>query len=348
MGFLIGVPEGKDLLKDLLLFGWEHDLNIEFEAAPALPSPHRKAQVVTVLGPELTAGQLERVTGAIADAGGNIHRIERLSRYPLWSYEFRVTDSNGGELRKHLLSSAGDVDVAVQDEGLYRRANRLIVFDVDSTLIQNEMIDLLAAEAGTVDQVAAITDAAMAGELDFEESLRRRVALLEGLDQAAMERAWERVALTPGARTVVRTLGRLGMTVVLVSGGFTAYTDRLVAELGVDSAHANQLELDDQGRLTGRLIGRIVDREAKAELLVEAAESAGVPLDQTIAVGDGANDLDMLAAAGLGVAFCARPVVQDIADTALSLPYLDALLFLIGIRREHIEEADEGDPTFNP
>ncbi len=345
LGFLVGVPPGANLLSDLLVFGWEHDLNIEFEPAPSLPSPHRDAQVVTVLGPELSPGQLERITGAIADAGGNIQRIERLSRYPVWSYEFRVTGVDGPELRKYLVSSASDVDVAVQAEGLYRRVNRLIVFDVDSTLIRNEVIDLLAAEAGTLEEVSAITDDAMAGRIDFEKSLRARVALLEGLDEAAIERAWQNVELTPGARTVIRTLRRLGMTIVLVSGGFTAFTDRLVEELGVDAAHANKLEVRD-GKLTGALTGRIIDRAAKAQLLREIAEHREVPLDQTIAVGDGANDLDMLDAAGLGVAFCARPLVADVADTTLSLPYLDALLFLLGIRREHIEEADELDPSF--
>jgi phosphoserine phosphatase len=211
--------------------------------------------------------------------------------------------------------------------------------DVDSTLVQGEVIEMLAAEAGCEQEVARVTSAAMAGELDFEESLRARVALLEGLPVDAVDRVRKAVLLTPGARTLVRTLKRLGYAVAIVSGGFTAVTDDLVAELGLDHALANVLEVRD-GRLTGRVVGDVVDRAAKANALRRFADQEGLTLAQTVAIGDGANDLDMLAAAGLGIAFNAKPVVRDAADTALSVPFLDAVLFLLGITREEVEAAD--------
>jgi phosphoserine phosphatase len=231
------------------------------------------------------------------------------------------------------------IDIAIQPDGLGRRSQRLVVLDVDSTLIQHEVIDLLAAEAGCAEQVASITERAMAGELDFEASLRARVALLEGLDEAALARALERMTLTPGAKTFVRTLRRMGFRVAIVSGGFTYFTDHLRRRLHIDHAFANKLEVVD-GKLTGRVRGRVVDRRRKAELLERVARKEGIPLDQTVAVGDGANDLDMLARAGLGIAFNAKPVVADAADAALSVPYLDAILFLLGIRQSEVAAAD--------
>jgi phosphoserine phosphatase len=214
-----------------------------------------------------------------------------------------------------------------------------VVLDVDSTLIQDEVIELLAAEAGSLDQVRALTEQAMAGEVDFEDALRQRVALLEGLDLAALDRARGAMRLTPGARTFVRTLRRLGYTVGIVSGGFTHFTDRLAEELSLDHAVANQLEIVD-GRLTGRVTGPVVDRRRKAELLAEFAAADGIPLSQVVAVGDGANDLDMLSAAGLGIAFNAKPVVQEAADTTVNVPYLDAILFVLGVTRDEVERAD--------
>ena len=231
------------------------------------------------------------------------------------------------------------VDVAVERASLRRRGRRLVVMDVDSTLVQGEVIEMLAAEAGCLPEVARVTAAAMAGELDFEQSLRARVALLEGLPVEAVDRVRAAVRLTPGARTLVRTLKRLGYAVGVVSGGFTAVTDDLQRDLGLDHARANVLEVAD-GRLTGRVVGAVVDRAAKAEALREFAALQGLSLAQTVAVGDGANDLDMLQAAGLGVAFNAKPVVRDAADTALSVPFLDAVLSLLGIPREAVEEAD--------
>jgi phosphoserine phosphatase len=226
---------------------------------------------------------------------------------------------------------------------LYRRAKRLICLDVDSTLVAGEAIELLAAHAGHADEVARITAQAMSGELDFEPALRQRVALLKGLPVEVIDEVRDQLVLTPGARTVVRTLKRLGYVLAIVSGGFTHITDALRAQLGLDYAHANTLEVSD-GRLTGRLVGPVVDRAAKAASLERFAAAAGVPLSQTVAVGDGANDLDMLAKAGLGIAFNAKPVVRRAADTALSVPYLDAILFLLGITREEIEAADAADP----
>ena len=184
-----------------------------------------------------------------------------------------------------------------------------------------------------------MTEAAMAGELDFEESLRARVRLLAGLEVDAVDRAWANLRFTPGAATFLRTLRRLGYVVAVVSGGFTVFTDRLKADLPLDAAYANELEVVD-GRFTGELLGEIVDREAKARLLRSIATEQGVPIEQTVAVGDGANDLAMLEAAGLGIAFNGKPVVEAAADTTLNVPYLDAVLFMLGIRREDIEAAD--------
>jgi phosphoserine phosphatase len=260
----------------------------------------------------------------------------------VYAYEFRVSGADPLALRTHLgqAAAAHRLDVALQPAGLERRAKRLVVLDVDSTLIQDEVIELLADEAGCLDEVRAITERAMAGELDFEAALRERVRRLAGLDVAALERARERVRLTPGARTFVRTLKRLGYCVGIVSGGFTHFTDALAGELGLDHAVANELELRD-GTLTGEVLGAVVDRARKAELLQQFADAEGIPLSQTVAVGDGANDLDMIAAAGLGVAFNARPVVQQAADTTVNVPYLDAVLFVLGVTRDEVEAADE-------
>ena len=216
---------------------------------------------------------------------------------------------------------------------------RLVVLDVDSTLIQGEVIEMLAAHAGVQDEVAEITGAAMRGEVDFEESLRARVALLAGLDEAALDKVYDEIVVTPGARTMVRTLRRLGYRFAIVSGGFTRITERLAEDLQIHYSRANELEIVD-GKLTGRIIGAVVDRAGKATALRDFAAEVGVPEAAVIAIGDGANDLDMLNAAGLGIAYNAKPIVQDAADTAVNVPYLDAILYLLGISREEIEDAD--------
>jgi phosphoserine phosphatase len=211
--------------------------------------------------------------------------------------------------------------------------------DVDSTLIQQEVIELLAAKVGVADQVVSITAAAMAGELDFAQSLRARVALLAGAPESILAEVRNEITLTPGARTLVKTLQKLGHEVAVVSGGFTTVIEPLLAELGILNYRANTLEIAD-GKLTGKVIEPIIDRAGKAQALRDFAEKVGVSLEQTIAIGDGANDLDMIAAAGLGIAFNAKPAVKAAADSSLSAPYLDSVLYLLGISREDVEAAN--------
>lgn len=333
-----------ELRKELLLLGYDRDLNVTFDEVDDEPTDRALGVVVTVISQQVDPAALHAIAAAIAARGGNIDRILRLARYPVTAYELVVLGAPIEDLRADLVVVARDhgVDIALQPEGLGRRAQRLIVMDVDSTLIQDEVIELLADEAGCADEVRRLTSAAMAGHSDFEDTLRARVALLEGLDTAALERARARVRLAPGARTFVRTLRRLGFKVAIVSGGFTFFTDHLKDELGLDHAFANRLEVVD-GRLTGRVEGRVVDRRRKAELLAEVAEAEGIDLEQTVAVGDGANDLDMLAAAGLGVAFNAKPVLRDAADTTVNVPFLDAVLFILGVPRSEVEAADRAE-----
>lgn len=342
---LIEVDKSDDALKDLLLFGYQRGLQIDVEEVDGEPTEYTEQCVVTLIGRNVTPEELKLATEAISNGKGNIDRIIRLSRYPVMSYELSVNGGRMDEIRQRLLQVAADtpeLDIAVQPLNLSRKAKRLVVLDVDSTLIQNEVIDLLAEQAGCGEQVSKITERAMNGELNFEESLLERVGLLQGLDELGVERAWQKLTLTPGARTFCRTLGRLGFTTAIVSGGFSIFTRRLQRELNIKHARANELEIVD-GRLTGKVIGPIVTRTTKADFLHEIAELESVPIDQTVAVGDGANDLDMLSVAGLGIAFNAKPIVQDAANTTLRVPYLDAILFMLGVSREEIEAADSLD-----
>jgi phosphoserine phosphatase len=296
------------------------DLGLDAEITTGSPdAPRRRGRLhVSLLGSPLSPEAINAIAGRIAASGANIDRITRLAQDPVTCVE---------------------LDVAVQRGGLQRRAMRLIVMDVDSTLIQDEVIDLLAERAGCAAEVAKVTEATMRGELDFEASLRERVALLAGLSQDVLDDVRDALRLTPGARTLIRTLKRLGYRCGIVSGGFTEIIDPLAAELGIDYVAANVLQIA-AGKLTGQVAGPVIDRAGKAAALRRFAEQAGVPLSQTVAVGDGANDLDMIAAAGLGIAFNAKPVVRDAADTALSLPYLDTVLYLLGISSDEVEAAD--------
>ena len=296
---------------------------------------------VTIIGTPLTASAMGAVAGRIADTGANIDRIERMARYPVTAIDLHVSGAEPEALRALLAAEAArqGLDIAVQPANLLRRGMRLVVMDVDSTLIQGEVIEMLAAHAGYEAEVAEVTERAMRGELDFEESLRSRVALLAGVPASALDEVYDEIVLAPGARTMVRTLRRLGYRFAIVSGGFSQITDRLAADLGIHFARANELEIVD-GRLTGRIVGPVVDRAGKAAALRQFAAEVGVSEAAVVAIGDGANDLDMLNAAGLGIAYNAKQLVRDAADTAVNVPYLDAIMYLLGISREEIEAAD--------
>ena len=317
------------------------DIATSFESSDELTIAAKKALLhVVVLSQSLKPEAINAVASVIADSKGNIERIHRTASYPLTAIEFTVSGADLNELRPALALTGNThaIDIAVSPGGLMRFAKKLIVMDVDSTLIQQEVIELLGAKAGVVEEIAKITESAMRGELDFEASLRARVALLKGLPESVITEVQTEITLTPGARTLVRTLNRLGHHIALVSGGFEPVIAPLVAELGIDHMRANNLEIID-GKLTGNLIGPIVDRAGKANALREFATAHNIELEQTIAIGDGANDLDMIAIAGMGIAFNAKPAVKAAADSSVSAPYLDSVLYLMGISREEVEEA---------
>ena len=318
------------------------DMDVETVSGAAEDDERRRNRIhVTMMGAPLRPGAVAQVAAEIADRGGNIDRIRRIASYPVTAIVFEGSGVSVDDLRRPLAAIAAEqhADIADQEAGLDRRGQYLVVMDVDSTFIQDEVIDLLADEAGVMEEVAAITERAMAGELDFEQSLRARAALLQGLPASALARVRSRITLTPGARTLCRTLNRLGYRVALVSGGFTEVIAPIAAELGVTDVRANTLEVVD-GALTGQVIGPVVDRIGKRRALEDFARAYGIPSRRTIAIGDGANDVDMLEAAGLGIAFNAKAAARAAADTAVNVPYLDSVLFLIGITREEIESAD--------
>jgi phosphoserine phosphatase len=350
LGVLLSCDSSPDLTaihQQVAALAADMGMDAEITMGSGEPSQRLRDRLhVTVLGRPLLPAAIAAIAGRIAASGANIDRIGRLANRPVTCIELEVSGAEPGALRTVLARESVQlgVDVAVQRAGLHRRAMRLVVMDVDSTLVQDEAIDLLAASAGFTAEVSEVTAAAMRGELDFAESLHQRVALLAGLDAAVIDDVLARLRLAPGARTLIRTLKRLGYRCGVVSGGFTQVTDWLTIELGLDFAEANTLEIA-AGKLTGRVVGQVIDRAGKDRALRHFAAAAGVPLSQTVAVGDGANDLDMISAAGLGIAFNAKPAVRDAADTSLSVPHLDAILYLLGINRDDVEAADAEDPT---
>lgn len=294
---------------------------------------------VVLLSTKLVPQAIAQIAGAISATGANIERITRTASTPVTAIELVISGAVQEVVAAALAPVAAlhTVDISVQTGGHLRFAKKLVQLDVDSTLIKQEVIELLAAKAGVGAEVIAITESAMRGELDFESSLRARVALLKALPESALKEVQNEIILTPGARTLVRTLQRLGHSISIVSGGFVDVIAPLISELGITHFRANQLEIVD-GFLTGGLVGPIIDRAAKAQALRDFAAIESISMDQTVAIGDGANDLDMIAAAGLGIAFNAKPAVKAAADSSLSGPYLDSALYLLGIPREAVDE----------
>ena len=294
---------------------------------------------VVILSKKIYPAAIAELAAAISHSGANIERVTRLASTPVTAIEFVLSGAKQ-QILSHTLSpiaTSNGVDISVQPGGVQRHARKLVQLDVDSTLIQQEVIELLAAKAGVADQVITITDQAMRGELDFEQSLRARVALLKGLPVSAITEVQAQILLTPGARTLVSTLLKLGHTVSVVSGGFIDVIAPLLKELGIKYFKANTLGIKN-GLLTGEVTGAVIDRAAKAAALREFAALESISMEQTIAIGDGANDLDMIAAAGLGIAFNAKPAVRAAADSSISEPYLDSVLYLLGISTGRIEE----------
>jgi len=343
LSFLLSPGRDENVLVDRLTRAGERmGMHVELVAGRGDNAPRRRGRAAVVLmGAPLETRHVAAVARTVADHGANIDRIHRLSRWPVTTVELTVSGADVDGLRRDLalVSAESGADIAVSPAGLARRGARLVVMDVDSTLIQDEVIELIAEHAGTAEEVAAVTERAMRGELDFADSLHERVATLAGLPVAVLDEVRAAVRLTPGARTLVRTMKTLGFTVAVVSGGFAEVVEPIARDLGIDHVRANRLEVED-GRLTGRVVGEVVDRAGKAAALREIAADLGLPLTRTVAIGDGANDLDMLGAAGLGVAFNAKPLVREQADTSVNVPYLDTVLFLLGVSREEIEDAE--------
>jgi phosphoserine phosphatase len=309
-----------------------------YEAKLAISTKANLVHVV-ILSKKISPAAIAELAAAINQSGANIERVTRLASTPVTAIEFVLSGAKQEVLSQVLspIAASNGVDIAVQPGGVQRHARKLVQLDVDSTLIQQEVIELLAAKAGVADQVIAITDQAMRGELDFEQSLRARVALLKGLPVSAITEVQAQILLTPGARTLISTLHKLGHTVAVVSGGFIDVIAPLLKELDIKYFKANTLGIEN-GLLTGEVIGAVIDRAAKAAALREFAALESISMEQTIAIGDGANDLDMIVAAGLGIAFNAKPAVKAAADSSISEPYLGSVLYLLGISNEEIEQ----------
>jgi phosphoserine phosphatase len=346
---LIGVPETRDVLKELLFAAKQLEMELDFKPVPAdkaapEPPPEGRRYVITAIGPTLGARHLHAIATALAAEGANIEKIGRLSENTLASVEIHALlppDKDSEPLKRALLHVATTTgfDVSLQPESLFRRSKRLIVLDMDSTLIRIEVIDELARAAGVGPEVSRITERAMAGEMDYDESLRQRVGLLAGLDVKVLDQIASDLPLTEGAERMVRVLKRLGYKIAVISGGFSRAADALKRRLELDYAYSNNLEIVG-GKLTGRVVGPIVNAQRKAELLETIAQAEGVLLDQVIAVGDGANDALMLERAGLGIAFHAKAKLRERADTSISGAGLDAILYLLGLSARELQEVE--------
>ncbi|MGE4423894.1 MAG: phosphoserine phosphatase SerB [Pseudodesulfovibrio sp.] len=356
LGILIRLPaNSQPVLKDLLFKA--HELGVTMRLHPLdeekysswVGEAHKPRYIITLLARSVSSSQIAAITKVVSEAGLNIDTIYRLSgRVPLDCNDYecsrgcveftvRGTPRDVAELRARFLeiSSKMMVDIGFQEDNIFRRNRRLVAFDMDSTLIQAEVIDELAKEAGVGDQVAAITESAMRGELDFKQSLRKRLSLLEGLDESVLKKVADRLPMSEGAEKLISNLKNVGYKIAILSGGFTYFGDILRKRYGIDYVYANELEIKD-GKLTGKAVGDIVDAQKKAELLQSIADQERISLQQVIAVGDGANDLPMLNLAGLGIAFHAKPKVKQGARQAISTLGLDAILFLLGMRSRDV------------
>ena len=365
LGILIESPEEDkncSVFKDILFKAHELNLNARFTPVTKDDYAHwvnaqgKAKHIVTLLGRQITARHLARVTEVVAEQGFNIDQISRLSgRLSLDELENKTEQSRGASVQLSLsgevddiaemhsrflhISQELDLDIAVQEDNLYRRSRRLVCFDMDSTLIQVEVIDELAKAAGVGEQVAAITESAMRGEIDFSESFRQRMALLEGMDESVLKEIAESLPVTEGAARLISHLRHFGYKIAILSGGFTYFANYLKEKLGIDYVYANQLDFEN-GKLTGKVKGDIIDGQMKAKLLTQLAAEEGISTEQVIAVGDGANDLPMLAIAGLGIAFHAKPIVKEQAQHSITNLGLDAILYLLGMRDRELAELE--------